>query len=340
MRTLFVTGVSGALGSHALPHLAACEDIEEIVGMDNRPLSVSAPKLSFTQGSWEHADFLALLQDVDAVVHLATPANTPVIRKLLDACEKNAVSTFVIVSSTSVYGAWRTNSVPLTEESALRPNPGFAYAVDLAEQERLVLDWGKAHPDTAVAVLRLAMVLGGGLEKALASALGGFDSVRQQDITRPVQFLHIDDAVTAIVFAVEQRLDGVYNVAPNGFTGDQTAREISGAPPTPALPRRWANLLNHFVWRFLYRSDFAHAQAYLEQPWVVSSDRLQAKGWIPSYTSEEALVAEATPTWWANLKPTQRRGIITAGVVGGISASTAGALGAAAVWTHRALRRR
>jgi nucleoside-diphosphate-sugar epimerase len=330
MTTLLVTGVSGALGSRVLPLLAADPSVDRIIGVDRRPLSVSAPKLQFLQADIVDGATVTVLGGVDVVVHLAASADVRVLRNLLIACGRAHVKHIVVRSSAVVYGAWPTNAVPLSEDAPLRPNPSFEYATQVAEAERLLAQWQTDHPDTTVTVLRLAAIVGGGLERVLEIALGGVHSHREERTGRPVQFLHIDDAVRAIHLAVQKPMEGIFNVAPRGFVGDAIAREVAGAPPRPAIPRRMADFFNRLTWRVRYRSDFYGAQPYLQYPWVVSSDRLLAEGWTPAYTTEEALVAEAKPTWWSGLRTGQRRAIITGGIaVGTLLGTASGAVGSA-----------
>src|SRR5690606_23631370 len=47
----------------------------------------------------------------------------------------------VVVSSAMVYGAFTNNSVPLTEDAVLRPDPTFVYARQLAAAEESVERW-------------------------------------------------------------------------------------------------------------------------------------------------------------------------------------------------------
>lgn len=329
MATILITGVSGVLGSRLLPFIAARPEIDKVIGVDTRPLSITAPKLEFVQADLSTADLSPVFERTDTLVHLAMSPQLAVIRSLLDACTQFGVRHVVTVSSAAVYGAWQTNAVPLTEDAPLRPNPGFDYAVRMAERERLLADWRASHDGSTLAVLRLAMMLGGGLEKALSAALGGVSTHPHMNATRPVQFLHVDDAVTAILLATVKHLDDTYNVAPNGLVGDAKARAVAGAIPRPALPRRIAYVANDLIWRRHYSAAFAAAQPYLEHPWVISNDRLQAEGWRPTYTNEEALVAESHPTWWGNLAPGRRRSIVTGAIVGGSAASAGVAIAAA-----------
>lgn len=335
MRTYFVTGVSGELGSRLLGVLSLVPQTKRVIGVDRRPLRLSAAKLEYVQRDLDEAP-VDDLADVDTIVHLA-PIQPGGLRAMLKVAADANVKSIVVLSSAAVFGAWPTNAVPLTEDSPVRPNPGFAFAVEMAETERLIQEFKAEHPEISVAVMRLAMILGGGFDKALLGPLG-VTAHRHLESSRPVQFLHVDDAVSAISLAATARLDGTFNVAPDGFIDDAKARAIAGAPPRPGLPKRVAYVANDLVWRSRKRMDFAAASLYLEHPWVLSNDRLRAAGWKPSYSTEEALVAEAKPTWWGRLRPGQRRAVITGGIVAGSSAGAVGGLAAVSEFLRRKRR--
>jgi UDP-glucose 4-epimerase len=263
MTTYLITGVSGALGSRVISQFSARLP-GDLVGVDRRPLRVSAPTLQYKTHDLAVSDLTPVFEGVNVVVHLANAGGAAVLRRVLDASANAKVHAVISLSSAAVLGAWPSNPVPMTEQSLVRPVPGFPFAIDMAEQERLLRDWKQDHPAVSVCTLRLAMILGGGLERALADALGGVEAYRRMDSSRPVQFLHIDDAVEAIVLAAENRLDGLYNVAPNGFVSDAQARAITGVVPRPNLPSRAAWIANRGFWRVRHGADFMSAHPYLD----------------------------------------------------------------------------
>lgn len=338
MTTYLITGVSGALGSRVISQFPSRLP-GDLIGVDRRPLRVSAPTLQYKTHDLAVSDLDPVFEKADVVIHLATTGGASVLRRVLDASANANVKAVISLSSAAVLGAWPSNPVPMTEYSLVRPNAGFPFAIDFAEQERLLQDWKVEHPEVSVAVLRLAMILGGGLERALAGALGGIESYRRMDSSRPVQFLHIDDAVEAIIVAAEKRLDGLYNVAPNGFVGDAQARAITGVVPRPSLPRRAAWLANKAAWRVRHGTDFVAAHPYLEHPWILSNDALVAEGWRPRYSSEEALIANTPPGFLVRFGVRERRKAVAASIFGS-SALTMGGSVLGVVALTRWLRKR
>src|SRR5438094_53409 len=191
--------------------------------------------------------------------------------------------------------AGATCGPPPREDAPLRPNPGFAYARAHAEAERLVAEWRDGHPDVAVAVLRPAIIMRGDGPSLLARAVGAVRSPRAVEAGRPLQFVHADDVAAAVTLAVGHRLSGVYNVAPDGWVPDQTARALAGGLARVPLPGWLARPLARLGWRLSRRGTPAEALPWTMHPWVVANDRLRAAGWEPTHTNEEAFVAAARP---------------------------------------------
>lgn len=360
MRTVVVTGVAGSLGQRVAARLAKRDDVDRIVGIDVVPSGTVDPKLDLRTIDLavtplsEDKELSAALDGADGLLHLAwrTPdsrgslpgddeaaasVNRRALRRVLGAAAAARVPDLVHLSSATVYGAWADNKVPLTEDARLRPNPEFAFAVTKAEAERVVSEWAEDHPDTAVAVLRPAPTVGSD-ERPLYQALGVTRSPRSGDGARPVQYLHVDDLARAVVLAWEQRLTGVYNVAPDTGIREDDARSLAGGVAKLTLPARVARAVSEWSWRLWRKGVPPEARAYATHPWVVAPDRLKAAGWRPTYTSEEALVATDERVHWDDLPPGRRQNynlIVALVAVVGVGAAVGGAVAAL-----RARRRR
>jgi nucleoside-diphosphate-sugar epimerase len=221
------------------------------------------------------------------------------------------------VSSAMVYGAWPNNPVPLTEDAPMRPNPGFAYATAKAESERLALEWRESNADARLAVLRPVTVLGGG-DGRFTRLLRDVLPAGVADPIPPVQYLHGDDLADAVLLACTAELDGVFNVAPDGWMSEEEAKALSAGPVRVRLPRRLQPLLGPDVPK--------EVLPYLLHPWVVANDRLRAEGWRPRYSSEEAFVAGAGVPRWQSLSLGRRQAIAAGGVAGAAAAVAAAAV--------------
>jgi nucleoside-diphosphate-sugar epimerase len=217
----------------------------------------------------------------------------------------------------------------LTEEARLRPNPEFSFAVSKAEAERVVSDWAEQNPTVAVALLRPAVTVGSD-ERPLYQALGVTRTPRSGDGGRPVQYLHVDDLASAVVLAWDKRLTGVYNVAPDTGILEEDARALAGGVAKVTLPGRVARAVSAWSWQLFRKGIPVEARAYANHPWVVAPDRLKAVGWVPQYSSEEALVATDERVHWDDLPPGRRQNynliiivVAVVGVVTGVGAAAA-----------------
>jgi len=268
--------------------------------------AASSPKISL-----EHVDVFV---DLDP----AGPAGP-----WLDAAGGAGVAHVVVASSALVSVAWADNRAPLTEDLALRPNPGVSVAAAAAERERLVAEWADGHPSGRAAVLRFAPVLvpGGDGERdepVSPASIGRPSLLRAAETLPPVQALHVDDAASAVVHAIDERLDGTFNVAPDGSVPGDTARALTAAGIVPiGLPERVAWLAERWAHGLGLGGVERAAEPYRLHPWVAANDRLRATGWAPSYTSEEAIVACRKGSWWRELSP-QRRQEVALGASGGV----------------------
>jgi nucleoside-diphosphate-sugar epimerase len=342
--TIAVTGVAGFLAQRLLPHLDAMDGVTRIVGLDVREPARRVRSLEYHRVDIASSDLTAVLDGVDAIVHLAgvvagsvdptllAYVNIEGTRRVLEAAATGNVRRIVQVSSAAVYGAWPNNPVPLTEEAPLRPNPGFVPAVHDAENERRLLEWARQHPAATTTTLRLAPVVGPGAHGLLARAALGRPPVSVRGSARPVQIVHVDDAAAALALAVQVDLDGAYNVAADGWLPDPAARELVGNGP-PALPDGIARRVLQALWATGLGDAPPELLPYLVHPWVVANDRLRAQGWEPMHSNVEA-IRGSLPL--ATARTVRRRIGVTATVVAG---TTATGLGVARVVRRRPVRR-
>lgn len=220
----------------------------------------------------------------------------------------------VLVSSAMVYGAWANNPVPITEEAVLRPDVEFVYARQLGAVEQLADEWRLAEPDRTVTVLRPAVAMAAGSTVGLAAALAAGMGQRFGEDDPPAQFLHLDDLACAVVMAAEQRLDGVYNVAPDGWIAGERVRALAGAVPRLKLPDRLTEVISNMRWRFQRGPIPPGLRSYTRWSWLVANDRLKAEGWAPTVTNEQAYVEGTEAKWWTMVTPKRRQEIALGGL--------------------------
>ena len=225
----------------------------------------------------------------------------------------------VFVSSAMVYGANANNSFPLTEETVLRPDNEFVFARQLASAEELVEQWRRSRSGRRTCVLRPAISLAGDGNSRLAGALVSGLGKRFAEDDPPSQYVHLDDLAAAIVIAVQQRLDGVFNVAPDGWIAGERVRALSGEGPRLPLPERASEVLGSLRWRFQRGPIPPGLRSYTHEAGVVSNGRLVAEGWHPTVTNEQAYVEGTEARWWTMISPKRRQELALGAGVGLLS---------------------
>jgi nucleoside-diphosphate-sugar epimerase len=223
----------------------------------------------------------------------------------------------VLVSSAMVYGAWPNNSVPLTEDAILRPDVAFVYARQLASAEAMADRWRRQRPGRTVAVLRPVVSMAADGTSHLASSLAAGLGERFAEDDPPAQFLHLDDLTSAVHVAVRKRLDGVFNVAPDGWIAGERVRALSGERPRVKLPDRVAEVVAALRWRFQRGPIPPGLRSYTRHPWVVANDRLKQQGWSPTVTNEQAYVEGTESRWWTMITPQRRQELALGGIIAG-----------------------
>ena len=265
------------------------------------------------------AHVVPVAASADTFVHVETDGVADVGRTRALLRSAGSDGRVVYTSSAMVYGAWPNNPVPLTEDAPLRPNPGFAYATAKAESERVAVEWREANTGARLAMLRPATVLGSERDR-MTRLLRDALPAGVADPIPPVQYLHGDDLADAVVLACTRELDGVFNVAPDGWMSEDEAKALTAGPVTVRLPRRLQPWLGPDIPKDVL--------PYLVHPWVVANDRLRAEGWTPRYSSEEAFVAGAGVPRWQSLSLGRRQAIALGGAATAVAAAAAAAVAA------------
>ena len=315
-QVVVVTGAAGPLGRRLCARLAADDGVTDVLALDRLAAPAGDRPVDLLT-----ADLEPLFEDVDCVIHLASvfgpaldddpevlaAADVTMARRVLDAAAATGVGHVIVLSSATVYGAWANNPVPLTEDSPLRPDPAFPYAVQKAEIERLVGEWREDHPAVTATVLRSALPVAEEHVGWLAKALLLAGVVRRPDADPPAQFLHLDDLVAAIDRARLDRYDGTLNVAPDGWLTPTEFRELAGGAAKVRAPGWFVDKLNSLRWRLRLAPAPPGAQAYATGSFVVANDRLRATGWEPTQSSAEAYVGAVPAGPWATVSPGRRQ---------------------------------
>jgi UDP-glucose 4-epimerase len=265
-RVVAVTGACTYLGTELIKLLEADPRYVRVLALDIRrpdlppdlvktehhPIDLTVPTVG--------TQLAALLRGVDTVVHgafLSFPTHAASwaheledvgTMHVLDACAQVSPARFLLVSTTLVYGPSRDNPNWLTEDAPLRGLSGSRFVSDKLRADLQVQAYAEAHPDTRVAILRFAPILGPGIDnyatrffsRALAPRLVGHDPL--------LQFIHEQDAARALKRAVDRDIAGAFNLVGQGVLPYSTVLAMMGRVPMP---------IPHFVARRLYKALWA-----------------------------------------------------------------------------------
>ncbi len=290
MTTVAISGAEGALRSRISDALTQIFD--EVVGLAFDLESVS-------------------LADVECIVHLAFSEDSDQSKLigLLELATEAKISQVVVVSSAMVYGAWPNNSVPLSEDAAVRPNPESTFAVHQADAERTALEWADLEVERRVTILRPTAVASPNASGLIGEALLAAAPIRTRRDDPPQQFVHLDDLATAVATVAQLDESGVFNVAPDGWLTAREVRELIGARPIIRLPVPLPGRLDRYVARRVGHQAPTGLLPYTRYPWVIANDRLRSTGWVPRYGNDQVFVAAEAGMPWDSMNAKQRQNV-------------------------------
>lgn len=304
-RRVLITGISGTLAGRLARELEQRDDIDYLVGID-----VREPRHDLTRTEFVRADIrnplvarVITATEVDTVVHtstLATPSgaggrarmkeqNVIGAMQLLAACQKSEhLRSFVLKSSTAVYGSDHSDPAMFREEDTPRVPPKSGFAKDSTEIEGYARSFGRRRRDVGVTILRFANFIGGDMDSAFSNfftlptvpTVLGFDP--------RLQFVHEDDAVEVLRRSVTEQHPGVYNVAGDGILYLSQCIRIAGrlqAPVPLPLVAAAANIVRRTA-----RIDVSPEQLrFLQFGRVADTERLRERfGYTPSFSTRDA----------------------------------------------------
>ena len=304
-RRIAITGSAGFLGEATVDLTTALPSTEVVAAIDLRmtqgPPGKTRPFISVVRNIREPLDSLFEALEIDCVIHLAyllrtgrdeakaRAVNVDATRSLLETCARTGVSQFVYLSSTTVYGA-HDGAGYHREDETPKAVDGFQYSVHKLEAEQLIERYSQDHPEVAAAILRACVVMAPSANNFIAQSLGMRILPTPMHANPPMQFLHLDDYLSALKAVLTQRARGVYNIAGRG---EVPWRDVAAMTGSKVLPMPAPILKGLIAATWAVRLQNASPPAGLElisHPWLASIAKAEAElGWSPQKTSEEAL---------------------------------------------------
>jgi UDP-glucose 4-epimerase len=313
-RVVLVTGVSRDLGARFARTLAD-DDRFQVIGVDLAPSRHDLGNVTFLRADIRGPVISKVISSrgIDTVVHLAmvaTPAgagsrssmkeiNVIGTMQLLAACQKaETLHKLVVQSSVSVYGASPRDPAKFTEDMTPRVQPRTGFGKDSVEIETYVRGLARRRPDVVVTTLRLANLMGNGVDSQITRYLRLPVVPRVMGFDARLQFLHPADAVRALMLVTERDVPGTFNVAADDVVTLSQVLRMMGRPTIGVLPPLAPLLAS--MGRQARLLDFSTDQiAALTYGRAMDASRFRKEtGFSPVRTSRQALeefVATAGP---------------------------------------------
>ena len=231
---VLVTGVDSFWGGRIAQAIERDPDVELVVGLGTSEPATELQRTEVVRSDESYSNLARIVRDhrVDTIMHtflVVDPTqmssrqvheiNVIGTMNLFAAAGQpgSTVSTVVVKSSTVVYGTTHRDPVWFAEDTPRSGPPRHRVERSLVEVESYVRDFAADNPHVAVSLLRFCNVLGADIVTPLSRALQlplvpavlGFDP--------RLQLVHEDDVGRALMFVLERRLAGTFNVAGDGL---------------------------------------------------------------------------------------------------------------------------
>jgi UDP-glucose 4-epimerase len=308
MRVL-VTGISTYWAGRLAQAIERDPAVDAIIGVSPDDPTCELERTEFVRVGLQHALLRRIVHaaEIDTVVdarlvvdslqaspRAAHEINVIGTMNILAACggPDSPVRKVVFKSSAHYYGCEQDDPAFFTE-SMRRPHaPRTRLESDIVEAEKAVDGFAQRNPDVTVTVLRFCNALGPDLrtthtqlfELPAVPSILGFDP--------RYQFIHEDDLVGVLRFAVERDLPGVYNAAGDGVLALSEVASLLGKPLAPILPP-WGSSLAAAALRPLGVRVPAEVLNQLRYGRGLDNRKLKGTGYAFGYTSREAVLKHA-----------------------------------------------
>jgi UDP-glucose 4-epimerase len=308
-RRILITGVSTYWGGRLAQALEREPGVDAIIGVSPDDPSCPLERTEFVRVGLHHALLRRIVHaaEIDTVVdtrlvvdsltappRVAHEANAIGTLNILAACggPDSPVRKVVFKSSAHYYGCERDDPAFFTETMRRPHPPRTRLEADILEAEKAVEGFAERNPEVTVTVLRFCNALGPDLRTSHTELLSlpaipcilGFDP--------RYQFIHEDDLVDALRFAVEHDLAGIYNAAADGVLALSEVASLLGRPLAPILPP-WGTSLGAAALRPLGVRVPEEVRHQLRYGRGIDNRKLKGAGYAFAYTSRETVLKHA-----------------------------------------------
>jgi UDP-glucose 4-epimerase len=252
-RRVLVTGLGTFWGGRLAQTIERDPDVDVIVGLDRFEPTIALERTEFVRSDASYSILSRIVKaaQIDTILHTFLVVDSTQMSgrslheinvigtmNLLAAASapESSVRNVVVKSSSLVYGASAEDPVWFREESRRMHPPRTKVEKSLIEVEGYLRDFAEDNPHVCVSLLRFSNVLGPDITTPLSAALElpvvpqifGFDP--------RLQFVHEDDVLRSLLFALERDLPGIYNVAGDGMLPWSEVAAMCGKRMFPISP--------------------------------------------------------------------------------------------------------
>ncbi|MBA3303602.1 MAG: NAD-dependent epimerase/dehydratase family protein [Actinomycetota bacterium] len=252
-RRVLITGLSTFWGGRMAQALERHDDVEVIVGLDTSEPTVELERTEYVRADESYSILARIVKAarIDTIVHtfLVVDSTSMSNRQLHEinvigtmnllaaaGAADSTVRTVIVKSSTLVYGSAPEDPVWFGEETPRSRPANTRVEKSLLEVEGYLRDFAEDNPHVDVTLLRFSNVLGTdistplsrALEMPLVPSIFGFDP--------RFQFVDEGDVIRSLLFVLEHRIPGVFNVAGDGLLPWSEVAAICGKSLVPLPP--------------------------------------------------------------------------------------------------------
>jgi UDP-glucose 4-epimerase len=252
-RRVLITGLSSFWGGRVAQALEAEPDVDVIIGLDTREPTVKLERTEYVRSDENYSILSRIVKatGVDTIAHtfLVVDSTTMSSRAMheinvigtmnLFAAASAAGSTVrkvVVKSAALVYGSSPKDPYWFRETDRRVGSPRTRVERSLLEVEGYVRDFARDNPHVILSLLRFCNVVGPDITTPLTKALALPFVPKIAGYDPRFQLVHEDDVVSAILFAVDNEVPGLFNVAGDGQLPWSEIMAIAGKRGIPLLP--------------------------------------------------------------------------------------------------------
>ncbi|MCU1498440.1 MAG: nucleoside-diphosphate-sugar epimerase [Acidimicrobiales bacterium] len=252
-RRVLITGLSTFWGGRLAQALEADPDVDVIIGLDTREPRVKLERTEYVRSDENYSILSRIVRatGVDTIAHTflvvdSTQMSSRAMHEInvigtmnlfaAASAAGSTVRTVAVKSAALVYGSSPQDPYWFRETDKRSTSARTKIERSLLEVESYVRDFARDNPHVCLSLLRFCNVIGPDISTPITQALelplvpkvAGFDP--------RFQLVHEDDVVSAILFALEQRVPGIFNVAGEGALPWSEIMAIAGKRGIPMPP--------------------------------------------------------------------------------------------------------